>query len=135
MDRVGYPTVCLHADGAQKTMLRHRLIAEALHGPCPYGREVNHKDGDKTNNRADNLEYVTRRQNMQHAADTGLQVHPRGAAHPLTRFTPGDVLEIRAARARGVTGATLARLYGVAPTTIYAVANGQNWGHLKGGVA
>lgn len=48
----------------------HRLVAQAFH-PCPtQGLEVNHIDGDKLNNNAENLEWVTRSQNQLHATRT-----------------------------------------------------------------
>lgn len=50
--------------------LVHRLVMEAFVGKSPL--QVNHKDGNKLNNRLDNLEYVTARENIQHAVDTGL---------------------------------------------------------------
>ena len=73
VDRLGYPMVCLRTDGVQKTPKVHRLIA-LTHLENPNGLpELNHKDGDKTNNSIDNLEWCTRSENLQHAWDTGLR--------------------------------------------------------------
>jgi hypothetical protein len=60
---------------ASSTYLVHRLVAEAFLPPplTPEHVEVNHKDGDPTNNRADNLEWCTRAENVQHSYDTNTQ--------------------------------------------------------------
>lgn len=50
-----------------RTVGVHQLVADAFHGPCPPGYEVNHLDLDKQHNAADNLEYLTHRGNMVHA--------------------------------------------------------------------
>ena len=50
----------------------HRLVARCWVGKCPDGHEVNHRDGNKANNHADNLEYVTSSENKHHAVAIGL---------------------------------------------------------------
>ncbi len=56
-----------------KTYLIHRLVAEVF-CPNPYDKpNVNHKDGNRLNNRADNLEWVTQQENVQHAIEMGFR--------------------------------------------------------------
>lgn len=69
----GYMKVLLCLNGVREQHLVHRLVA--MHFlPNPYQHpQVNHRDGDKTNNTVDNLEWVSRVDNIQHALQTGLR--------------------------------------------------------------
>lgn len=70
---VGYPTVNLDKDYKHKVEYVHRLVAEAFI-PNPENKpEVNHKDANKTNNNAENLEWVTHLENVQHSERLGLR--------------------------------------------------------------
>lgn len=65
--KTGYSQLVLRINGKASLALVHRLVAEAFI-PNPYGKPtVNHKNGDKTDNRAENLEWATRSENMRHA--------------------------------------------------------------------
>ncbi len=76
----GYSAVKLHTHNVKRTFLVHRLVASAF-VPNPNGlSEVNHIDGDKLNNSADNLEWVTHSQNMRHSIGAGLY-DPVGNGH------------------------------------------------------
>ena len=69
----GYARLQLTNGDKKKNKLVHRLVAEAF-VPNPDGKEqVNHIDGDKLNNKASNLEWVTPSENLQHAYDTDLR--------------------------------------------------------------
>ena len=65
----GYPQVVLYYKGQTKELLVHNLVATAFVEGWREGLQVNHKNGIKSDNRAENLEWVTSSQNNQHARD------------------------------------------------------------------
>lgn len=70
--RCGYYEVNLYKNNNEKRFKVHRLVAQAFI-PNPQGKpQVNHIDGDKSNNRASNLEWVTDKENKAHAWRNGL---------------------------------------------------------------
>jgi hypothetical protein len=69
---MGYYVVNPVMDGKNVLMYVHQIVATVFIGECPDGREVNHKDGNKLNNYADNLEYISHGDNMRHARSMNL---------------------------------------------------------------
>lgn len=128
----GYRKVQLWRNGSYQSLLVHRIVAAAFLGPRPEGHEVNHKDGDKTNNRVGNLEYMTRSENNRHAYRTGLRtplpIAPSGAAHHNAKLTDEQVREIRRLyRPRMYGTPRLAREFGVSHKTIWQIVRGNAW--------
>lgn len=73
----GYVEILLSKNGAISSVRVHRLVAEAF-VPNNEGKpEVNHKDYDKTNNYSGNLEWVTRKENVNHSDMRGRKKHPQ----------------------------------------------------------
>lgn len=73
----GYMRIILTKNSKQKATSVHILVAKCFVKNQNNYRYVNHVDGDKTNNKANNLEWVTASQNMKHALETGLiKPHP-----------------------------------------------------------
>lgn len=112
--------------GHTKSVLVNRVVAWALH-PNPQNLEqVNHIDGDKENNAAENLEWCSGSENEKHAHRTGLKTG-RGSANSNAKLTARDVLEIRASREKAPE---LAQRYGVSRSTIVNIINGRTWNHV-----
>lgn len=88
----GYVVVGLCRDNKTTHTLVHRLVAEAFIDN-PYNKpQVNHVDGDNTNNRADNLEWVTDNENKAHSSiDVGGTQRPKRRV-VATNMTTGAVL-------------------------------------------
>lgn len=88
----GYVVVNLCRDNKAAYSLVHRLVAEAF-VPNPYNKpQVNHIDGDNTNNCVDNLEWVTDNENKAHSSVViGGTQRPKKAV-VVTKKTTGEVL-------------------------------------------
>ena len=88
--KIGYMKVSLSVDGKPKQRHVHRLVAGAF--IQKIGPVVNHKDGDKTNNNVENLEWTTSRGNCIHAYKTGL--NPRGVARDMSKAEISSIREL-----------------------------------------
>lgn len=116
---------CVQIAGKKNARV-HRLVAAAFLGPS-HGMEVNHKDGNKLNNRLSNLEYCSKQDNLKHARDTGLTPSKVGDKNPMARLTALDVHVVRGLLAEGFKPREIAESYGVHPVTIRDIKNGRTW--------
>lgn len=109
----GYLYVVLSVNGQRKTEYVHRLVADAFVPGFDNGLEVNHIDGNKTNNNDENLEWVTKSMNNQHAIDSGL------------RKPSGTRIRIVETGEEFPTVKACAEFLGTWPTVISEVLNGR----------
>lgn len=113
-----------------KTRTVHRVIAETFLEKEKEKNFINHKDGNKTNNNIDNLEWCTRSENIRHAYNNGL-IHPKkGENNGRAKLSQEDVEYIRSVYRPldpNYGAKALAKVFGVAPQTISAVVYKQNW--------
>jgi len=126
----GYMTVCLY-DGSRPKKGRshtvHSLVLEVFVGPRPHGAVANHKNGIKADNRVENLEWITPRENIHHAMSTGLSIAHRRTA----KLCWLDACAIRwENQLFAVPGNQLAQRYNVDRSSIYQILNGETYRSL-----
>ena len=116
--------------GVKKKYL-HRLVAEKFI-PNPHNlSDVNHKDGNKTNNHVNNLEWCTRQYNLNHAIETGLKVYAKGRRSAKRVLTDEQVREIRSSP-EGCT--TIARRLGVSKSVVLNVRHYKTYNDVNDGI-
>jgi hypothetical protein len=104
----------------------HHLILTTFVGPCPPGMECRHKDGNPANNRADNLRWGTRKQNMRDKIRHG--TNNAGENSPITSLTLVEVKEMRRLHdTRGWGPTKIARKMKRPITTVDAIIKRRNW--------
>lgn len=132
LDKDGYLRVRLTIGHKhRKHIFVHRLVMLAFVGECLPDHQVNHKNGVKSDNQLDNLEYCTDAQNKRHAFDTGLRANKIGAESHAAKLTDGKVCEIKHLLAEGVEGAVIAAMFGMSRAQISRINTGKHWGHVK----
>lgn len=122
----GYIKIRLCGNGKDITTRVHRLVANAFI-PNPENKNtVNHIDGDKTNNKVDNLEWVNRSEQLLHAYSLGL----KKPVHTNRKLTISDVEEIRKTfkkNDRYYGASALAKKFGVTHKVILGVVNNETY--------
>ncbi|MDE2095631.1 MAG: HNH endonuclease [Patescibacteria group bacterium] len=89
-----YRQVCLvDGSGNKKYSLVHRLVLEAFIGPCPPGMECRHLNGNRSDNRLENLCWGTRIENVEDKRKHGTIL--RGEMNPNAKLTADTVIQIR----------------------------------------
>ena len=136
-NKCGYERICPRADrfSACRGMYIHDLVSLAFIGSKPVGYEVNHKNGKRLDNRSSNLEYVTHRQNVEHARSLDILKFKHlpvfyGSNNPVSRWTESDIIEMRRMRASGVSLKTIGNHFGWTKEGVWSVVSGRTWGWL-----
>lgn len=107
----------------------HTLVAAAFIGPRPTGLAINHKNGIRTDNRVENLEYCTYSENSKHSFTTGAQCN-KGIQHSQHKLTDDQVRDIRKRESEGESYKSLAQAFGVSSSAISLVVTRKRWDHV-----
>jgi hypothetical protein len=124
-NRLGYIDVRLGVGvKAKKHFTVHRLVLSSFAPVDGWQQlQVNHKDGDKANNRLENLEWCTAQENQLHARRVLLK--QRGEKHGRAKLTDEQVRVIKSIAGRSQQ--SIADEYGVSQPVISAILRGKTW--------
>lgn len=138
----GYELVVLTKNKRKYSRLIHRLVAQSFI-PNPENKPcVNHLNGIKTDNRVANLEWVTYKENIEHAVKTGLidyskrknphhKIYPKDGDHKLTKSTKEEVIEMRRMYATGdYVLREISEKFGISTSVVWNIVNKKTWKHI-----
>jgi len=131
--KYGYMKVVLCTNGETTTYNTHRLIARFF-VPNPYPdiyNQVNHLDGDKTNNNDWNLAWTDAIGNISHSIESGLKPDIRGEKNKSAILSSLDVSFIKSILLPVFTDSEISEVFKVDRSTIYKIRNNKTWRHIK----
>jgi hypothetical protein len=124
-----YLTVVLQKDATRKMVLVHRLVAEHFIYNIESKPQINHINGNKHDNRVENLEWVSHRENLDHAIKNNLTL--KGEKNRNSKLKDVDVIKIHSLLQKGITTKELSETYNVSYSTIYGIRTNRYWKHLN----
>ena len=126
----GYIRIGLCRDGQVARHYVHRLVAAAfLAPPIEKQIEINHKNGNSSDNRVENLEWTTRLENERHAI-ANLGKSNAGEKNGMSKLTVAQVLEIHALTKSGHSRRFLAQRFNVSYSAICDIVTRRRWAHI-----
>jgi len=127
--KTGYNTVNLFKKQKYRQLYVHRLVAEAFIPNPDNLPQVNHKDGDKSNNHVSNLEWCSALHNMRHSVDIGLR--PLGKDVHNSILNEEIVVQILDLYDTKMKITKIAELVGYGLYVVKHVCYNETWKHVK----
>lgn len=121
-----YLTVNFYENKKNKLILIHRLVAKAFIKNLNNKKQVNHINGIKTDNRVENLEWSTAKENINHSWKNNLSKSRSGEKHHNSKLTHQDVINIKEMRKTN-TAKQIAIIYNIHENHVYRILNGTRW--------
>jgi len=122
----GYMSFSFCVCGKKTKAFVHRVVCKAFKGPAPSSEhQVNHINGVRDDNRAENLEWLTAKQNAQHSfKELGRKVK-KGNSHYRSHII--DTAMIERLIASGMSHADIVRSTGTTRKVVFCIAHGKHW--------
>lgn len=126
----GYLSIHMGKNGETHRAYVHRLVAIVFIPTNNNAPQVNHKDGNKSNNHVGNLEWCSASENCTHAVKQRLYETAKGERSGTAKLTEENVREIRRLAALGYMHKDIAINFPVGRKAITKIVNRQRWGHV-----
>lgn len=124
-----YASVILCDDKKRKQFTVHRLVCVAFLLNPENKEQVNHKNGIKNDNRLENLEWVTRSENIIHAFNIGLKKIKKGQNHGMSKINEIQAKEIKYTHF-DISLKEIGKIYGIKASQVCKIKKGQLWSHI-----
>ena len=126
VDSCGYYHVGVREGKKTGNYRVHEIIAIVM-GLDVLGNDINHIDGNKLNNKPENLEAISRKDNLLHAMRTGLSPQIGSGHITNNKITKEVAEEIKQLINQGVKYSVISEKYGIAQSTISNIKHGRRW--------
>lgn len=134
LNHKGYESISLCKNGTKQTAFTHRLVAIAFISNSENKPQINHKNGIKTDNRIENLEWCTNSENQIHAYENGLNKWTENHSNAMRKrgFTirkldNSQVSELKKLRLQGYTYAKLSEHFGISGKMCEQIIKGKKY--------
>lgn len=124
----GYVRVGMSRDGKQELRLVHSLVLSTFQCERPEGLQVRHLNGNKKDNRLDNLKWGTAKENAEDRERHGTTAHNGGEKCNLSKLNNDIVRQIRVSAG---THREIAERFGISQPTVTRIINGQTWKNIE----
>lgn len=131
LTRNGYRTLALQKDNEIYTFCEHRCVWTWFNGDIPEGMVINHKDFDRSNNRIENLEIVTQKENMEYTREAGRNNPCRGERSGKAIWSDKEAQAMKWLHKHGWPINDIAKFFGSKyPNVVGRIIKGARYGHV-----
>jgi hypothetical protein len=126
----GYLSIIFYKNGVIEKHQSHRVVANNFIENLENKRTVNHINGNKKDNKINNLEWLSDSEQQKHAIKIGLREKTLGEKSNFSKLNEKLVKEIRELHKKNVKCKEIASIYNVCKNNIYSIVNNKTWKHI-----
>jgi hypothetical protein len=129
ISKTGYERMTLNKNGVRRNHTIHKLVYDSFIGIKIKKHQINHIDGNKLNNKINNLEYITASENIKHAFRIGLKKSFLGNTHANSKISRDVAIKIKYDH-KNLYQWQVAEKYNVSQQLVGLIRSGKRWPHI-----